>query len=293
MASQLVELDLADWAGAAPNEAWIAALEAGKVLYFPRLGFELLPSEQKLLDPALLAEGVRNISLDVSASGERKLKGVAGDEATQQAATAMIGRFRSQARQLIDGLLPHYSPSLRMAPTSFRPAQVETRVQSWRADDRRLHVDSFPSRPNYGERILRVFTNLNPQGAPRVWRVGEPFETVAQRFLPRAKPYSRLQARLLRTLRVTKSLRSEYDHLMLQLHDAMKSDLDYQKTAEQETVPFPPGSVWVCFSDQTSHAVMSGQFMAEQTLHLPAASQYNPSASPLAILSRLTGRTLV
>ncbi|MDM0040938.1 Kdo hydroxylase family protein [Variovorax sp. J22G21] len=293
MASQLVELDLADWGGATPNEAWIAALEAGKVLYFPRLGFELLPSEQKLLDPALLAEGVRNISLDVTASGEGKLKGVAGDESTQQTAAAMIGRFRSQARQLIDGLLPHYSPSLRMAPTSFRPAQVETRVQSWRADDRRLHVDSFPSRPNYGERILRVFTNLNPQGAPRVWRVGEPFETVAQRFLPRAKPYSRLQARLLRTLRVTKSLRSEYDHLMLQLHDAMKSDLDYQKTAEQETVPFPPGSVWVCFSDQTSHAVMSGQFMAEQTLHLPAASQYNPSASPLAILSRLTGRTLV
>jgi len=123
--------------------------------------------------------------------------------------------------------------------------------------------------------------------------VGEPFETVAKRFLPRAKPYSRWQAKALRALRVTKSLRSEYDHLMLQLHDAMKSDLDYQKTAEQETVPFPPGSVWVCFSDQTSHAVMSGQFMAEQTLHLPAASQYNPSASPLAILSRLTGRTLV
>ncbi|HVR54476.1 MAG TPA: Kdo hydroxylase family protein, partial [Pseudorhodoferax sp.] len=42
-----------------------------------------------------------------------------------------------------------------------------------------------------------------------------------------------------------------------------------------------------------SHAVMSGQFMAEQTLHLPAASQYNPAASPLAILSRLTGRTLI
>ncbi|RZI77146.1 MAG: 3-deoxy-D-manno-oct-2-ulosonic acid (Kdo) hydroxylase [Variovorax sp.] len=289
MASQLVELELADWAGASPNEARIAALEAGKVLYFPRLGFDLLPAEQKLLDPKLLAEGVRNISLD----GAGKLKGVAGDAETQQAVATMVGRFRSQSRQLIDGLLPHYSPSLRMAPTSFRPAQVETRVQSWRADDKRLHVDSFPSRPNYGERILRVFTNLNPDGAPRVWRVGEPFETVAQRFLPRAKPYSRLQARLLRALRVTKSLRSEYDHLMLQLHDAMKSDLDYQAHSEQETVPFPPGSVWVCFSDQTSHAVMSGQFMAEQTLHLPAASQYNPEASPLAILSRLTGRTLV
>ena len=72
-----------------------------------------------------------------------------------------------------------------------------------------------------------------------------------------------------------------------------EADLDYQKNAPQQTVPFPAGSVWVCFSDQTSHAVMSGQYMLEQTLHLPAARQYNPEASPLAILSRLTGRTLV
>jgi len=31
----------------------------------------------------------------------------------------------------------------------------------------------------------------------------------------------------------------------------------------------------------------------EQTLHLPAAQQYDPAASPLAILTRLTGRSLV
>ncbi|MGJ7508799.1 Kdo hydroxylase family protein [Variovorax sp. GT1P44] len=289
MESQLVELDLADWNGAVPNEAWIAALEAGKVLYFPRLGFELLPEERALLSPAVLSPDVRNISLDANG----RIKGVAGDEDRQRAVADMVGRFRTQATQLIQGLLPHYTPALRLAPTSYRPAQVETRVQSWRADDRRLHVDAFPSRPNYGERILRVFTNANPEGAPRVWRVGEPFETVAKRFLPRAKPYSRWQARMLRALRVTKSLRSEYDHLMLQLHDGMKSDLDYQKNADQQTVPFPAGSVWVCFSDQTSHAVMSGQYMLEQTLHLPAARQYNPDSSPLAILSRLTGRNLV
>lgn len=289
METQLVELDLGDWSAATANEAWIAALEAGKVLYFPRLGFDLLAEEQALLTPTVLSPDVRNISLDANG----RIKGVAGDEARQRAVAEMVGRFRTQAQQLVHGLLPHYVPALRLAPTSYRPAQVETRVQSWRADDRRLHVDSFPSRPNYGERILRVFTNVNPQGAPRVWRVGEPFETVAKRFLPRAKPYSRWQARMLRTLRVTKSLRSEYDHLMLQLHDSMKSDLDYQENSVQQTVPFPAGSVWVCFSDQTPHAVMSGQYMLEQTLHLPAARQYNPDSSPLAILSRLTGRTLV
>ena len=37
---------------------------------------------------------------------------------------------------------------------------------------------------------------------------------------------------------------------------------------------------------------MSGQYMLEQTLHLPAARQYDPSVSPLAVLERLTGRAL-
>jgi hypothetical protein len=245
METQLVELDLCDWNAATPNEAWIAELEAGKVLYFPRLGFELLPEERSLLTPSLLSPDARNISLDANG----KLKGAVGDAAVQRTAAAMVGRFRAQAQQLIHGLLPHYTPALRLAPTSYRPAQVETRVQSWRADDRRLHVDAFPSRPNYGERILRVFTNVNPDGAPRVWRVGEPFEDIAKRFLTRAKPYVRWQAKLLHALHVTKSFRSEYDHLMLQLHDGMKSDLGYQESSPQETAKFPPGSVWVCFSD--------------------------------------------
>jgi hypothetical protein len=38
---------------------------------------------------------------------------------------------------------------------------------------------------------------------------------------------------------------------------------------------------------------MSGQYMMEQTAHLPVAGQYDPEASPLAILRRLTGRPLI
>jgi hypothetical protein len=286
---QILTLTHTSWeAGPLPSDI-IAALEAGKVLYFPQLAFTLAPDEHSLLTPAVRDPKVRNISLD----NDGRLKGALGDAATQAALTRMVARFRTQARQLIDGMLPQYGAALRMAPTSYRPAQVETRAQSWRADDRRLHVDAFPSRPNYGERILRVFTNVNPDGLPRVWRVGEPFEAVAQHFLPRSKRYHGWQARALHALRVTKSLRSEYDHLMLQLHDGMKADLAYQKAARQSTMAFPPGASWVCFSDQTSHAVMSGQFMLEQTMHLPAAQQYDRTASPLAILSRLTGRALV
>ena len=290
MENQIVEIDMADVGHG--NPAWIAALEAGKVLYFPNFaehGFTPQKEELALFREDIRDPKTRNISL--SASGE--LKGVVGDDDTKALMAGMIGRFRAQAEGLLGNLVPRYGEHLRRGATSFRPSVVQNRVQSWRADDRRMHVDAFPSRPNYGERLLRVFTNVNQDGEPRVWRVGEPFEDVARRFLPKAKPYSAWQAKLLNALHVTKSLRSEYDHLMLQLHDGMKSDLDYQKNAPQVTFGFPPGCAWVCFSDQASHAVMAGQYMMEHTLQLSPMHQYDRDASPLAILTRMKGHALV
>ncbi|WP_304306363.1 Kdo hydroxylase family protein [Pseudacidovorax intermedius] len=289
MDSQIIEITASSVGQLQENPAWTAALESGKVLYFPHFGFGLSAEEQALLRPEMRDPKSRNISLDA----DGRLKGLAGEGAVQAAVTDWMGRFRVQSQELIARLLPGYQHKLRLAPTSLRPSEVESREQSWRADDRRLHVDAFPSRPNRGERILRVFTNIHPSGGERVWRVGEPFETVARTFLPRAKPYALWQAKALAALHVTKSLRSEYDHLMLQLHDGMKRDLDYQRNSPQQTVRFPAGSTWVCFSDQTSHAAMSGQYMMEQTLFLRAGGEYDHAASPLGILTRLTGRSLV
>jgi hypothetical protein len=290
MEKQIVEIDMADVGHG--NPAWIAALEAGKVLYFPNFaqhGFAPQKEELALFREDIRDPKIRNISL--STGGD--LKGVVGDDATKALMAGMIGRFRAEAESLLGNLVPRYGEHLRRGATSFRPSVVQNRVQSWRADDRRMHVDALPSRPKYGERLLRVFTNVNQDGEPRVWRVGEPFEDVARRFLPKVKPYSAWQAKVLNALHVTKSLRSEYDHIMLQLHDAMKSDLDYQKNAPQVTVDFPPGCAWVCFSDQTSHAVMAGQYMMEHTLQLSPMHQYDKDASPLAILTRMQGHALV
>lgn len=288
MESRIVEISADSWENDAALDAWVA-LEAGKVLYLPHLSFYVTVDELKLFRPDILAPKVRNVSLDAKGG----LKGAAGDEATQAELRAMMLRFRSQAETVVRHLFPRYRPALRMDPCSFRPQVVETRQQSWRADDRRMHVDSFPSRPIRGERLLRVFTNVNPAGVPRIWRVGEPFEEMARKFLPRATPYSPWQAKALKALHITKSLRSEYDHLMLQLHDCMKLDMEYQRTSPQVTMPFPAGSVWVCFSDQTTHAAMAGQHMMEQTMNLPVRCQYDPASSPLGILTRIVGHELV
>lgn len=289
MTSQIITISDNALQNIPQDSTWVQALERGKVIFLPNLGFQIQDSERQLLNPDLLAPKSRNISLDA----QHELKGATTNEEQEHDLKQMILRFKTYSGQVLQHLFPMYNGHLRWAPTSFRPARVESRVQSWRADDKRLHVDAFPSRPNRGERILRVFANINPHGESRVWRVGEPFEKVAQQFLPRCKPYRSWQAALLERLHITKSFRTEYDHLMLQLHDGMKADLKYQTTARQEQVAFPHGSIWICYSDQTSHAAMSGQFMMEQTLHLSVNDTFEPEQSPLNVLSKLMKKELV
>jgi hypothetical protein len=154
-------------------------------------------------------------------------------------------------------------------------------------------VDAFPSTPTAGKRILRVFTNVNPNGRGRDWRLGESFEGVARSFVGRARGYSAVSALLLNAVGATKSYRTAYDHLMLNMHDMMKADETYQRDAKQNGFSFPPGSTWIVYTDQVSHAAMAGQHLFEQTFYLPVSAMADPSKGPLRILERVTGRPLV
>src|SRR2546425_721634 len=98
---------------------------------------------------------------------------------------------------------------------------------------------------------------------------------------------------LLALLRVTKTRRSPYDALMLQLHDRMKEDDEFQRTSVQTAIDFPAGSTWLAFTDAVSHAAMSGQYQLEQTFLVPVTAMLDDRGSPLRVLERLTGRRLV
>ena len=166
------------------------------------------------------------------------------------------------------------------------------RETSWRKDDTRLHVDAFPSNPMQGTRLLRVFCNVNPDGRPREWRAGEPFEAHAKRYLPAMSWPLPGSAWLLAKTGITKRRRTEYDHVMLQLHDRAKSDAGFQKDSPQAKVSFAPGTTWAVYSDQVLHAAMGGQHMLEQTFYLDAEHQQQPDRSPLRTLERLLHRPL-
>ncbi|HEJ7172063.1 Kdo hydroxylase family protein [Serratia marcescens] len=286
----VLTLPLRQWAAQEASSA-VSELEQGKVLFLPELAFTLSEQEMPLLDPALVDPKRKNISYQ-PLSG--KLTGVAVAERWQQV-QQLLERYYQSCRQLIAGLLPEYQEALHHPTGSLRlhPVSAWRANSSWRKDDSRLHVDAFPSRPNYGERILRIFTNINPHGEHRQWRVGEPFPELAERFMPRLARYSAFSSWLQHQVRITKTRRSHYDHLMLQLHDAMKADGDYQQQGPQLALAFPPGSSWICFSDQTPHAAMGGQFMLEQTFLLPVDKMQDPQRSPLKVLEQLRGQPLI
>ncbi len=183
--STIVTLDIADWQPALGPDVQAdltRKLEEGRVLALPRLAFTLSDAERRFLAPTWSDGRSKNISLDGAS-----LKGAHGTEADRAELRAMIARFATQATGLVAALFPAYASFLTRARTSYRPQPAVGRDVSWRKDDSRLHVDAFPSRPNGGERILRIFTNLNP-AEPRVWRVGEPFESMARDVPARDPP---------------------------------------------------------------------------------------------------------
>lgn len=277
------------WDDTGPTRHVEHLVEGGHALHFPQLPFVLQPGEARFLDPVWSDGKSKNISL----RGANQLRGAQGPAEDLAALQAMIRRFAAQSQQLVDRLFPHYRGKLRAGNASLRPFAVEGRESSWRKDDTRLHVDAFPSNPTRGVRLLRVFTNLNRDGKPRVWRVGEPFADLAERYAPRLRSALPGSAWLLQALHVTKSRRTPYDHAMLQLHDMAKADAAFQAKSPQQSVDFAPGTTWVVFSDQVLHAVMSGQHMMEQTFYLDVANQLVPDTAPLRVLERMLGRPLV
>jgi len=285
-------LPIADWHGpfdAALRARACNALEAGRVL-LARLPFAVAPDEAFLLSPSVMGSERKNISFDSAddSISNTSLSGVQADRLR-----AMLRRFGDSAETLLHDLLPDYAADLERARTSFRPAEIAGRAYSPRHDDRLLHVDAFPSRPMGGRRILRLFTNVAADGAAREWRVGEPFADFARRFLPRTGSGVPGGAWLLQRLGITRGRRSEYDRLMLRLHDAGKLDGAYQTAGPKADVAFPAGTTWMCFTDQVLHAALAGHCALEQTFHMPVSVMAEPERAPLRVLERLAGRSLV
>lgn len=255
----------------------IASLELGKIVYLPNHSFKPQMDEQSFLSESILHKKHKNISYDPI---RQHIGGLSSPRLAPQL-QPFLQRFFDYANHVINTLFPEYQAHIRLGRTSYRPAEIKGRATSKRKDDTRVHVDSFSATPVNGLRILRVFCNINPYDEPRVWHIGEPFTNVLKTFSKNIPKFNATQARLLKWIKATKTLRTPYDHYMLHLHDTMKLDDHYQQQLAKQRFDFPAHSTWIVFTDKVSHAALSGQFLLEQTFYLPVEAMINPSLSPL------------
>lgn len=271
------------------TEDALLALETGRVLILPQLAFEPDLQNYSKIPQTVLSGARKNVSYDPQTGF---ISGMIQEADWSAEIMNLLTQFAKSADMFMRALLPRYETDLICARTSWRPAEIAGRHYSPRHDDRRLHVDAFPTRPTGGSRILRLFTNIDHGGSPRHWQVGEHFEDFAVKLLPHVRTQFPGESWLLKQFGLTKTTRTPYDTLMLGLHDKAKLNPQYQTSAPKADLILAPGTTWLCFTDSVLHAALSGRNVLEQTFLLPVSAMANPDLSPLRVLERLVGHRL-
>src|SRR2546427_11564398 len=121
-ATLLEELTLDAWnpvLTAAAQAAAIDTLEAGRILYLPRLEFALLPHEQRFLSAEWSDGETKNINLR---GGERRLRGARGGSGDLALMEAMMERVSGQCAAVIGAVPPTEVPQRTLPSTSVRPS---------------------------------------------------------------------------------------------------------------------------------------------------------------------------
>lgn len=273
-------------------------LEHGEVVCYPTCPFPLPEGDDRrfLLEQQLRRWADKNISLDPN-SFQATARGMRHHSPAQIARlTDILRRFSHDATQWLAQELPRYADSWQLDRVSFRPEEEATRRLRLTARNDLLHIDAFPTRPTCGFRILRLFVNVNPTD-PRIWVTSDPFPRLLERFgnevglpLPQEPTSMRTWARkLIRIFKLNARPRSLYDQFMLRFHNFLKAHDEFQERGPKRYWSFPPGALWLAFTDTTSHAVLRGRYALEHSYFVAPEALVMPEMSPPVVLARACG----
>ena len=286
------------------SQEYCRQLEAGKVLFFSSVPFDIPAEDRAFLLSQKQTESRfhKNISYRPKSDA---LHGASGSEREERERLHRIMRSYSvNVSKFLGDFLRPYAGKFQVDFASFRPLEEEGRDLPTHRRNDLLHVDSFPTRPVHGARILRVFTNINP-AEPRVWVTGKPFHEMAPAYAPEAgltrcaaqarSPLFRLRsasARGLKKLGLPVAAHSAYDLFMLHFHDWLKFNSEYQSLREHVRSEFPPGCTWMVLTDGVPHAALRGRYALEHTYILPRTALVAPEVAPINVLEKLAGAAL-
>jgi hypothetical protein len=273
-----------------------AVLERGDILFFPDGGFEI-PARVRT---ALMGATQDARSFHKNIAYKPKLDQVSGlvDRAESETVRPAMREYSRCALDFMKSILPDYARAWKVDYASFRSLEERGRELPQTKRNDLLHVDAFPTRPVFGDLILRCFTNVN-QEQSREWMTSDPFGELAPRVAGKAglaqftdRQFRRAVTKRLAGLGLPVVDRSPYDAFMLHFHDWLKGNREYQDNCPKYLFSLPPGSTWLVFTDMVPHAVLSGRLAFEQTVIVSRESLEDPMRAPSAILEKMAGRVL-
>jgi hypothetical protein len=289
--------------GAEDQGRWYCEqLEQGNILFFAKTPFEFSDDDRKFLLRQRQSGASYHKNVAYRPKQDRLTGFVSSNREEQEDLRAVMRTYSERATQLVARLLPRYAADWKLDFASFRPQEEQGRQIRLRARNDLLHVDSFPTRPTHGARILRIFTNINPT-QPRVWLTTETFDGLAERFLGPSGA-AELRAglgtgglrgglvRAARALHLPVADPSPYDRFMLRFHHFLKENGEFQQTCPKARWEFPPNSTWMVFTDMVAHAVLSGQFALEQTFIVARGALVLPEKAPVSVLESFIGHAM-
>ena len=292
------------WTNADDKDARALALcrqlEAGQILFFPKLPYDFPSDEREFLLSREWNELRLHKNVSYRPAGDL-LRGFSGDRDAETRLHHVLRNYSAHVVEFLRDFLRPYAGRWTLDFASFRPFEEEGRDLPLHKRNDLLHVDAFPSRPTRGGRILRVFTNLHPSKV-RVWHATTDFGWLAEkyasgagleRFAANNNFVSRGVSRWAAALGWKKLSRTPYDRFMLRFHDYLKENGDFQTTCPKLRIEFPPLATWMVYTDGVAHAAMSGQYAVEQTLLIPPEALAAPDAAPYRILERLARHPLI
>jgi hypothetical protein len=277
-------------------------LERGDILFFPGGGFDI-PAE---IRTALMGATQDARAIHKNIAYKPNIDAVSGlvDQSEAESVRAAMRRYSGLAADFVREILPGYAAAWKIDYASFRSIEERGRQLPPTKRNDLLHVDAFPTRPVFGDLILRCFTNVHPT-RPREWLTSDPFAVLAEREAGKAglsrfaeasgsvlEGARRALARTLRRTGIPLTDRSPYDAFMLHFHDWLKANDDYQRNCRKYRFDLPPGSTWLVFTDVVPHAVLGGRLAMEQTFIIPRSSLANPALAPSSILEKMAGKTM-
>lgn len=280
-----------------------AVLENGNVLFFPEGGFEI-PADVRA---ALMGASQDARSFHKNIAYKVNVDRVSGlvDRSEAEPIRAAMREYSRRALEFMARILPEYARQWKVDYASFRSIEERGRTLPLTKRNDLLHVDAFPTRPVFGNLILRCFTNVSPDQA-REWKTGDPFATLGPALAREAgldryaaaagsvwNGARRAMVRGLASVGAPVVDRSPYDAFMLHFHDWLKGNEAYQRDGAKYRFDLPPGSTWLVFTDVVPHAVLGGRFALEQTVIVARESLGDRGLAPASILERMAGRELV